>query len=199
MLRPAVLIRTIALAIVLVMLAPVAMANDKPFSIVGAGVGPSGLPLPGEPPRFHWVVGVATQLGLHYGEGTVQTFSAVPDFANGVINGTFGSGSPFVFRGANGDKLACYYGNTVFGAAEPGTFTLTILEINNDGTLLVQAAWIAEFVAQPNLSTGSFKGVKGSWIMYAYSAPFILGSDDPVVYWWEGEGVLKFPKPKKGK
>ena len=110
-----------------------AQAQVKPFKITGAGVGPAGLPLPGQDPRPHWIVGVATHLGLHYGEGTVRTDSAVPDLANGKITGEFGSGSPFEFVGANGDKLVCHYGRTDFGASKPGSFELTILDIQADG------------------------------------------------------------------
>ena len=65
-----------------------------------------------------------------------------------------------------------------------------------DGALIVEAAWIAEFVAVPEESTGKFAGVTGSWIMYAFSEPFVLGSDDPVDYSWEGEGSLTFQKGK---
>jgi hypothetical protein len=174
-------------------------AQEKAFKIAGAGFGPEGLPLPGQPARPHWVVGVATHLGLHYGEGTVQTDSAVPDFPNGKITGEFGSGSPFVFTGASGDKLVCHYGRTDFGAGTPGTFTLTILEVGDDMSLLVEAHWIAEFVVQPEECTGKFAGARGSWVMDARSAPFVLGSDDPVAYSWEGEGTLTFKKKKKKK
>ena len=31
--------------------------------------------------------------------------------------------------------------------------------------------------------------------MYAFSEPFVLGSDDPVAYSWEGQGTLTFRKP----
>ena len=73
---------------------------------------------------------------------------------------------------------------------------LTILEVRADGSLVVEAAWIAEFVAVPDASTGKFAGVTGSWVMYAYSEPFVLGSSDPVGYWWEGQGTLTFPKKR---
>ncbi len=139
--------------------APV-QAQVKPLKVVGAGVGPDGLPLPGQAPRSHWIVGTATHLGKHYGEGTVRTDTA--EFQpNGTITGEFGSGSPFVFVGANGDKLACYYGRTDFGASEPGTFTLTIVDVLGDGSLVVEALWIAEFVVQPELSNGKFAGGRG--------------------------------------
>jgi hypothetical protein len=171
----------------------------KPFKIKGSGVGPKGLPLPGEPPRPHWIVGEATHLGRHRGVGTVQTDSADFDIPNGVITGEFGGGSPFVFiagngEDADGDRLVTYYGRTDHGASEPGTFTLTIVGVLGD--LIVQAAWVAEFVAVPDQSTGKFAGVTESWIMYAYSEPFVLGSDDPVNYSWEGEGQLTFRKGK---
>ena len=55
----------------------------------------------------------------------------------------------------------------------------------------MQALWIAEFVIASNASTGRFASASGSWIMYAHSAPFVLGSDDPVVYSWEGEGRIR--------
>ena len=96
--------------------------------------------------------------------------------------------------GANGDKLACHYGRTDSGASEPGTFELTIVDVLDDGSLVVEALWIAEFVALPDECTGKFAGVTGSWIMYARSEPFVLGSDDPVYYWWEGEGRLRFAR-----
>ena len=54
-------------------------AQTKPFKISGQGVGPTGLPLPGQTPRSHWIVGEATELGRHYGEGTVRTDSAAFD------------------------------------------------------------------------------------------------------------------------
>ncbi len=168
---------------------------EKPFKITGQGIGPDGLPLPGEAPRMHWIIGEATHLGRHYGEGTVRTDSAVLQ-SNGTITGEFGSGDPFVFTGANGDQLVCYYGRTDFGASQPGTFTLTILEVLPNGALVVEAEWIAEFVVQPQDSTGKFAGATGSWIMYAYSEPFVLGTSDPVYYWWQGNGTLTFKKKK---
>jgi hypothetical protein len=165
----------------------------RPFRIIGAGVGPEGLPLPGEAPRPHWAIGEATQLGSYYGEGTVATDSAAFDPATGHIKGTFGSGSPFTFFGGHGDRLVCQYGRTAYGASQPGTVDLTILGSTPDGQPIVQALWIAEFVPQPDLCTGKFAGVTGNWIMVAHSAPFVLGSDDPAFYWWQGEGTLIYP------
>lgn len=190
---------------------PPAEAQVKPFKISGAGEGPAGLPLPGQDARMHWVVGTATHLGMHYGEGTVKTDSATPQFdANGALthfSGEFGSGDGgFTFTAANGDKLGCHYGRAdesefvEVPAAEPGSFVLTILGVtfeDDQPIFLVEALFIAEFVPQPSLCTGRFAGITGSWIMYAQSEPFVLGSDDPVYYSWEGEGKLTFAKGKK--
>ena len=75
---------------------------------------------------------------------------------------------------------------------------LTIEDVLDDGSLLVNAQWIAEFVAQPGDSTGKFAGATGSWVMYAWTTePFDLGSNDPVFYAWEGEGSLEFVKGNK--
>jgi hypothetical protein len=169
-----------------------AEAQSEAFKITGVGAGPHGLPTPGQDPRLHWIVGNATHLGKHCGVGTVQTDSAAYNPKTGKIEGEFGSGAPFVFTGANGDKLVCWYGRTDHGASQPGTFALTILGMAPDGSPIVEAAWIAEFVPVPDQSTGKFAGVTGSWVMYAYSEPFVLGSSDPVGYWWHGEGRLTF-------
>jgi hypothetical protein len=176
---------------------PSAAQVVKPFKIKGSGEGPTGLPLPGQDPREHWIVGEATHLGRHHGEGTVRTDSADIDLPDGVITGRFGSGSPFIFTGANGDQLACDYGDQPEGEGE-GTFTLTILDVlgflDGQPILLVQAKWIADFVVKPEMSTGKFAGVTGSWKMIARSEPFVLGSFDPAKYSWEGEGQLTFPR-----
>ncbi|MEX1027186.1 MAG: hypothetical protein WD049_04165 [Candidatus Paceibacterota bacterium] len=191
---------------------PTAEAQVKAFKISGEGEGPIGLPLPGQDARMHWVVGNATHLGRHYGEGTVQTDEGEQyhfDDDNNLthITGTFGSGDGgFTFTAANGDKLGCHYGraddseHVEVAADEPGTFELTVLEVtfeDDQPIFLVEALWIAEFVPQPSLCTGRFAGVTGSWIMYAESEPFVLGSDDPVRYSWEGKGKLTFVKGKK--
>jgi hypothetical protein len=125
----------------------------------------------------------------------VQTDSAVPDPGQGIITGEFGAGSPFVFRGANGDRLVTWYGRTDHGATSPGTFTLTIVDWPQNEPPTVTAAFVAEFVAVPGSSTGQFAGVTGSWIMYAFTEEFVLGSTDPIAYWWEGSGQLTYQKP----
>jgi hypothetical protein len=167
-----------------------AEANEKLFKITGKGVGPEGLPLPGQDPRPHWIKGEATYLGRHVGAGSVKTDTAVPDLATGHITGEFGSGSPFVFKKKNGDQLACNYGRTDLGAKKPGVFDLTILDILPNGSLVVEALFIAEVVPQADLCTGIFEGVTGSWIMIATTEPFVLGSSDPIKYEWHGKGRL---------
>lgn len=175
-------------------------AQVKPFKIVGSGIGPTGLPLPGEPPRMHWAIGQATHLGRYYGEGGLQNATATLPPVNGRISGNFGSSSPFVFKAANGDKLACYYGRTFDASGQPdgfnGSYELTIVDVLPSGQLLVNAKWIAEFVVQPDESTGHFAGATGSWTMYAQTdKPFLIPAADPVYYSWQGEGRLSFPKP----
>jgi hypothetical protein len=166
---------------------------SKPFAIIGEGSGPQGLPLPGQPAREHWAFGAASYLGQYFGDGTVQTLSAgAPDPATGVISGTFQSASPFVFAGVGANQLACYYGNTNHGAKSVGTFTLTPVPSLGPGWYI--AHWVAEFVPYAPLCKGNFKGVKGSWIMYATSFPFQVGTTDPIYYWWEGKGTLIFRK-----
>jgi hypothetical protein len=162
-------------------------AQEKAFQIVGAGYGPVGLPLPGQDPRPHWAIGEATHLGRYYGEGSVRTLTADFNPDNGHFTGTFESGEPFVFEAANGDILACDYGHV---ADHPGTFEL--VPTGDPGVYV--AYWVAEFVPVDSLCTGKFKGITGSWTMYAQSEPFVLGSDDPIAYSWEGRGTLTFAK-----
>src|SRR5947207_3464736 len=74
-----------ALAVVLTLACHQAQAQAKPFKITGTGVAPMGLPLPGQDPRPHSIVGNATHLGRHTGIGTVETDSAAFDPATGRI------------------------------------------------------------------------------------------------------------------
>ena len=166
-----------------------AQAQTKGFTIVGGGYGPKGIPLPGQPPRVHYATGWGTELGSYHGMGEVQTDTA--NFhANGDITGQFGSPVAFRFVGANGDVLACYYGNTDFGATTPGTFELIPVPQFGEGMYIAQ--FIAQFVPYLPECTGKFSGVSGGWTMYAWSAPFLLGSTEPLEYWWAGAGTLTF-------
>jgi hypothetical protein len=186
---------TFALFASLAVLLSAATVNgqEKAFKISGEGVAPQGLPLPGQAPRSHWIVGLATHLGLHAGDGTVQTVTA--DFSEFPtrITGKFGSGQPYVFTGANGDQLVCDYGRSPSGEFE-GDIELTILGVDAQSNLIVEALFLAEFVPRPEESTGRFAGVTGGWTMIATTAPFVLGSTGPVDYQWTGEGTLTFTK-----
>jgi hypothetical protein len=162
----------------------------KPFKVKGGGIAPEGLRPPGEV-TTHLIEGTATHLGKHTGEGNFDIYTLIPTSPT-TLSGTFGSHDPCVFVAANGDELVCYYGRPDKGAAAVGTFEITILDATSEG-FLVEALFIAEFVPQPE-STGRFAGAGGSWIMYAQTEPFILGSDDPVAYTWEGNGTLTLPK-----
>jgi len=167
-----------------------AQAQVKPFSIVGAGIAPDGIPLPGGGSAPHWAIGNASFLGKYFGEGEVETLTASFN-ADGTVTGTFQSPAPFVFTGADGDKLACYYGNTEYGAKTVGTFTLFPVP-GRSGWYV--AFFIAEFVPYDPDCTGEFQGVSGGWTMYAITDPFALGSTNPVGYAWAGEGSLTFSK-----
>lgn len=179
--------------LVAALLAGSAVAQTVPFAITGVGTAPEGLPLPGQPARPHTIVGVATHLGLHTGEGAVQpyTIDAV-DPATGAISGKFKGNFTFVRK--NGDKLATTYGDTDAGASTPGTYTITPVGVTADGQPIVTAFFVAEFVVDPAASTGKFAGAKGHWTMYAQTGLFVLGSDDPAGYAWAGAGTLTYSK-----
>ncbi len=168
-----------------------ALAQVKPFKIQGTGVAPNGLPFPGQPPRPHFVVGTATHLGKHQGAGSIQTNTAIFQL-DGSITGEFGSGEPFVFTGANGDILSCNYGKSA-SPTRLGMFTLIPVDASAG---VYMAVFVAEFVPISAACTGKFKGVEGSWVMYAVSGPFALGSSEPIQYSWQGSGELTFKKGK---
>jgi hypothetical protein len=171
-----------------------AQAQVKPFKIRGSGVALTGLPLPGQDPREHTIVGNATHLGRYTGTGFVQTDTLPqPNPETGTLDGEFGGGSPYVFVAANGDELVTWYGRTDHDAAEPGIYQLTVVG-GSQADPIVTARFVAEFVVQPDESTGKFAGVTGSWIMIAQTEPFHLFATDPVDYVWEGEGELTFPE-----
>jgi hypothetical protein len=181
-----------AFALAIVLGQSQAQAQVKPFKITGSGVAPLGLPAPGGPALPHSIVGNATQLGKHYGMGTVELNTFVPNSDYSIITGEFGSGSPFEFVGANGDILSCWYGRTDHGATSPGSYML----VSTGEPDMYIAYFIAEFVPFDPECTGKFTGVTGSWIMYAVTDPFLLGSDSPVNYSWQGSGYLTYQQGK---
>ena len=133
----------LAASLILCALASVLMPNQaqaqvRRFLISGGGTAPDGIPLPvvdgGVGIRPHTATGHASFLGDYSGAGEEETLSASfnPD---GTITGTFQSPVPFVFTGSDGDQLACYYGNTDYGAENVGTVTLTPVRGAAAGTL----------------------------------------------------------------
>ena len=166
-----------------------AHAQQVHFVIIGQGIAPQGLPLPGQPPRSHWSIGLGTDIFAYHGNGEVET-DTVNFEQNGNITGEFGSPIPYKFTAANGDVLACYYGRTDFGASQPGMFELIPMPHLGQGVYV--AHFLAEFVPYLPACTGKFAGVTGSWTMYAATAPFVLGSTNPTAYWWTGDGTLTF-------
>lgn len=184
----------IALAIAVVFAVTAQLYADevtKPFKVSGGGVAPEGLRPPGEV-TTHLIDGTATHLGHHTGVGTFDIFTLAPTSPT-TLAGTFGSNEACVFVAANGDELVCYYGRPDKGAAAVGTFEITVVGVTEGGDPIVEALFIAQFVVQPE-STGRFAGASGTWIMFAQTEPFVLGSSDPVGYTWEGEGTLSIPK-----
>jgi hypothetical protein len=187
--------RVLAIALVAVLgIATLAVAGKtevtKPFKVTGGGIAPEGLRPPGEV-TTHLIDGTATHLGHHTGEGSFEILSLAPTSPT-TLEGTFQSYDPCVFIAANGDELVTYYGRTDKGAPQVGTFVITILDVTSEG-LLVEAEFHATFVVQPE-STGRFAGASGNWFMIANTDPFILGSDEPTAYTWDGEGTLTLPK-----
>ena len=181
-----------AVVATLSMLSYDAQAQVKPYKISGDGVASEGLPLPVQPARPHTSVGNATHLGKYHGAGSIQT-----NTLNADETGAFESGVPFVFTGANGDILSCNYGRTDLGASTPGTFALIPADAPNG---VYMAIFVAEFVPVPGDGcTGKFKGVTGSWVMYAVTKPFVIdatGINGSIEYSWKGSGELTFKKGK---
>ena len=168
-----------------------AQAQVKPFKISGKGVAPDGLPFPGQSARPHTVAGNATHLGKHKGAGGIRTISLNPDGT-----GTFGSSEPFVFTGANGDLLYCDYGKQ--SDVDPTLGRFAIIPAGTPGFFI--ALFEAEFVPISDSCTGKFKGVTGSWTMYAVTEPFMFDALGQISsrceYSWEGSGELTFQKGK---
>ena len=162
-------------------------AQTEPFDIIGAGIAPNGIPVTPDDPVPHWAIGVATDLGLYYGQGLFQI-----DAFTSPTTADFSSTVPFVFTGSDGGQLVCYYGRVDEGESSPGVATLYP---QADGKFV--AVFVAEFTPVYAECTGRFsKLIGGSFIMVATTEPFVLGSTDPVAYWWEGQGTLTFQHAK---
>lgn len=183
---------SLAAVAALVLMTATAQAQVKPFAISGGGGGDEGISVVGVPTAFD-SAGLATHLGGYTSDsGVFQSLSV--DFATGA--GTF-RGS-ITFDAANGDQLACTFGDTSNGAAQPGQFQ--IIPLDNG---LVQVVFLAEFNPDVTNCTGRFsKVVGGSFLMLAVSTPFPLiidnnGFTPPFDYSWVGTGSLEFRTGKK--
>ena len=165
-----------------------ARAELLPLKISGGGVA-EFIPFSTVPPNntaVHSIVGHATHLGNHTGQGKVllEAFTSPATAA-------FSSAEPVVLTGANGDDLAFHYGRVDLEAAAPGEVTL--FPAAEAGKVI--AVFVAEFNPLLELCTGRFKQVTGgSFIMIATTGPFVFGAKDPVAYTWEGEGALDWKK-----
>lgn len=158
----------------------------KPFKISGGGPAPEGLSIVVGTPSPHSATGTATELGNYSGnEGVAYVLSFDPETLTGTFHGSF------VFVAANGDRLACNYGDPTTG--NPGTFAVTV-----DESGIATVEFIAVFTPDPAKCTGRFaKVIGGGWTMIANTDPFELTIDEngftpPFNYTWEGEGSLEF-------
>ena len=107
-------------------------------------------------------------------------------------NGRFLEPCPLRIYWLGWGQLACYYGRVDEGASSPGVATLYP---QADGKFV--AVFVAEFTPAYAECTGRFsKLTGGSFIMVATTEPFVLGSTDPVAYWWQGQGTLTFQHAK---
>jgi hypothetical protein len=176
------------LALVLVAVtAGAAEAQAKPFMVSGGGFAPQGVSLVPGMPRPHSLAGVATHLGNYAGAGMFQITPPVPGLAPNQAS--FSSAPYCVFVAANGDQLVVTYG-------KGGTGVVTLTPVGNN---YFTAYFVAEFNPVPELCTGRFRGVTGSWLMIAQSSPFTFVSPtdtSPFAYTWQGQGTLIFPKGK---
>jgi hypothetical protein len=137
----------------------------------------------------HSATGNATHLGKYSGNGTFNSLSFDPVAGSGTFHGVF------TFVAANGDKLACTYGETGNGAEQAGVYQVVPVD---DGKVIV--VFLAEFNPVPSACTGKFKDVvDGSFLMLAVTEPFVLSLDEqfrspPFHYDWVGAGWLEFKK-----
>lgn len=181
-----VVVRMLALVAILALASPRAEAQVVPFNVEGGGPAPEGLSIFGTASP-HSATGTATHLGEYSGNGFANVVTFDPVMFNGTFKGTF------VFVAANGDKLACTYGDTDNGAKLPGSF-----QIFDAGGGNVTVVFIAEFNPVPAKCTGRFENVvDGSFIMVAKTEPFPLvlsatGFTPPFNYTWKGAGWLEF-------
>jgi hypothetical protein len=161
----------------------------KPFFMEGCGAAPDGASVFGLE-SLHDSHGVGAFLGRYSGnDGHFFSLSFDPETLSGTFHGSF------VFVGANGDRLACTYGDTANGADSPGRYWAQ--PAKNGKFILV---FVAEFNPILEECTGKFANlVGGSFETLAVSEPIDLVLDEngftpPFDYFWAGEGSLTFAK-----
>ncbi len=179
----------IALAATIALGGNSARAQVVPFGVVGGGPAPDGVSIGGADSP-HSATGVATHLGKYSGDGVFNSISFDPNTGGGTFHGTF------TFVAANGDKLACTYGDTGNGAHQAGAYHA--YPVNGGKSVVL---FVAEFNPIPSQCTGRFKNiVDGSFLMLAETKPFVLtvdpvtGFTPPFDYAWEGLGWLEYKR-----
>jgi hypothetical protein len=182
-------IRLSATLVALILACQSANAQVVPFKVTGGGPAPDGFsPFGADSP--HSATGNATLLGRYSGNGVANVVSFNPFTGAGTFEGVY------TFVAANGDKLACTYGDTDNGAEQVGEF-----QLYPAGGGKVYVVFIAEFNPIPSQCTGRFRDiVDGSLIMIATTEPFDLVLDEdgftpPFDYTWEGQGWMEFRRP----
>jgi hypothetical protein len=187
-LRNAVVVRLSALGIVLTLASHRAEAQVEPFKVTGGGPAPMGLSILGADSP-HSATGHATHVGRYSGDGVANVLSFDPSTGSGTFRGRY------TFVAANGDRLACTYGDTRNGARQDGTF-----QVYDAGFGDIVVVFIAEFNPIPAECTGRFRDVvDGSFLMVAETDPFPLQIDEdgftpPFDYTWEGDGWIEFQR-----
>jgi hypothetical protein len=163
-----------------------AAAQVEPWQVIGVGRAPEGLSIAGAASP-HTASGLSTQTGRYTGSGTAYVLTPPDQNGAGTFHGSY------TFVAANGDKLACTYGDPDNGARSVGTYQVTPVDATN-----VYVIFIAEFNPIPSQCTGKFKNVVGgSLVMVAVTEPFPLvidqeGFTPSFDYGWIGNGSLQF-------
>jgi hypothetical protein len=187
-LQKAVVVRLSALGIMLTLASHRAEAQVEPFKVTGRNQAPMGLSIFGADSP-HSATGHATHVGRYSGDGVGNVLSFDPSTGSGTFRGHF------TFVAANGDRLACTYGDTRNGARQDGTF-----QIHDAGFGNIVVVFIAEFNPIPSECTGRFRDVvDGSFLMVAETDPFPLQIDEhgftpPFDFTWEGDGWIEFDR-----
>jgi hypothetical protein len=180
----------LALVVAMFVLPCGAQAQVQPFHVDGGGTAPMGVSIFGADSP-HNATGNGTYLGKYSGdEGIFNSLTFDPDTLTGTFQGSF------VFVAANGDRLACTYGDTGNDAAMEGVYFA--MPSDESGKFII--VFCAEFNPVLDACTGRFeKLTAGSFIMLAMTEPMELVLDDegftmPFEYFWEGRGSMTFAR-----